>query len=93
MPAMLAGKTAATCSCTRRSPASPTIVDPACQWYFAATRALMNAPCPFTSIHGSGAFDPVAASPGVANVPLEPGTGRNRSTPSTRKISPEKTSP
>ena len=51
----------------------------------------MNAPCPLTSSHGSGAC--LVTPPGVAKIGFDPGTGRSRSTPSTRKISPENASP
>ena len=53
----------------------------------------MNAPCEFTSAYGSGAPALSATAPGKPPAFVSPGSGRNRSIPSTCKISPESGSP
>ena len=92
IPAVPRGMIPATRSVTSRSPASACTVSPARHRKRSASSALTNAPCAFTSTHGSAACGDTLPGDAAA-ARASPGSGRSRSTPSTRRISPENGSP
>ncbi len=92
MPVTPRGTIPAMRSVTSRSPASARTAAPCFQPKRSAIRALTNAPCPSTTTLGSvPRARRCPARPPRRSPP--PGSGRSRSMPSTRRISPENGSP